>query len=105
MAGQRQICLFVNAFPSGLSHGPTRHFFISSIGFTFVCSFTQAMTTIENNQQEEQRERALALLRRMVADKRADEKKAIDAYQNNPELQALIKRLDQSNAERGTPIV
>lgn len=60
---------------------------------------TEEITT----EQEAQRERALAVLRRLVDDKREDERKAIEDYKNNPELQAFVAELDRKNAECGTP--
>ena len=53
-------------------------------------------------QEDQQRERSLATLRQMVANKRAYEKEAIENYKNDPELQALIAKLRQENANRGT---
>lgn len=62
------------------------------------------MTTVEKSKYEEQRERTIAGLRRMVAEKREYEKKAIEDCKNDPESQAFVARLDKKNAERGTPI-
>lgn len=60
------------------------------------------MTTTEDLKQEEKRARALSTLRRMVADKREFEKKAIEKYGSDPELQQLITKLRHENADRGT---
>ena len=62
------------------------------------------MTQQEATKQEEQHQRTLAVLKRMVAEKRAYEQQAVENYKNDPELQALIARLDQKNKERETPI-
>ena len=62
------------------------------------------MTATDITKQEEQRERALATLRQMVANKRAEEKKAIEEYKNDPELQAFIANLRKENANRDTPV-
>lgn len=64
------------------------------------------MTTTETTtKQEEQRERALAVLRKLVDNKREDERKTIEDYKNNPKKRAFVAELDRKNAERGTPII
>ena len=61
------------------------------------------MTTEEiTTKQEEQRERALSVLRRLVDEKREDERKSIEDYKNNPDLQDFIAKLRHENANRGT---
>jgi len=61
--------------------------------------------TTEEPQKEERREQAVAIVRRMIANKKAAEKEAIEDYKNNPAKQALVAELRRKNEERGTPIV
>ena len=73
------------------------------MSFTFGYSIRTTMITEEiTTEQEEQRERALAVLRRLVDDKREYERKAIEDYKNDPELQAFIAKLRHENANRAT---
>lgn len=50
-------------------------------------------------------EQALVLVRRMIAEKRAEQKKMIQEYKNDPKKRQLFEELRQENARRGTPIV
>ncbi|GAB2582973.1 hypothetical protein [Spirosoma areae] len=61
--------------------------------------------TAEESKKGERHERALAIVRQMVANKKAAEQEAIEDYKNNPAKQALVAELDRKNAERGTPVV
>ncbi|QMW06450.1 hypothetical protein [Spirosoma foliorum] len=61
--------------------------------------------TTEKPKKGERHERALAIVKQMVANKKEAEKQAIEDYKNNPAKQALVAELDRKNAERGTPIV
>lgn len=60
--------------------------------------------TAEEITQKERRERYLAVLRQMATNKKAEEQQAIERYKNDLDLQAFIVKLDQKNAQRGTPI-
>ncbi len=61
--------------------------------------------TTEEPIKDERHERALSIARRMMANKKAAEKEAIEEYQNSPAKQALVAELRRKNAERGTPII
>jgi hypothetical protein len=50
-------------------------------------------------------ESALKLVRRMVAEKRAEQKKMVEEYKSNPKKRELFEKLRQENEQRGTPIV
>lgn len=58
---------------------------------------TDTMTTPETTTEEEQRQRTLAVLKRMVAEKRVREQEDIEAYKNDPELQAIFAKLREEN--------
>ena len=62
------------------------------------------MTTEEiTTKQEEQRERALNVLRRLVDEKREDERRTIEAFKNDPDKRAFVAELYRRNVECGTP--
>lgn len=61
--------------------------------------------TTEEPKKNERHERAIAIIRRLLADKKAAEQEAIEDYKNNPAKQALVAELRRKNEERGTPIV
>lgn len=50
-------------------------------------------------------EPALKLARRMLAEKRAEQKKMVEEYKNDPGKRQLWEELRQENEKRGTPIV
>ncbi|MVM38031.1 hypothetical protein GO730_11235 [Spirosoma sp. HMF3257] len=58
----------------------------------------------EEPKKEDRHKQAIAIVKQMVANKKAAEKEAIENYKNNPAKQALVAELDRKNAERGTPI-
>lgn len=60
--------------------------------------------TAQEPKQEERHERAIAVIKQMVANKKVAEREAIEDYKNNPAKQALVAELKRKNAERGTPI-
>lgn len=57
------------------------------------------MTTQEPKKQPDQREQTLAILKKIVAEKRVREQEAIEAYKNNPELQAIFAELREENTK------
>ena len=61
--------------------------------------------TTDEPKKDERHERALAIARQMMANKKAAEKEAIEEYKNNPAKQALVAELRRKNEERGTPVV
>lgn len=50
-------------------------------------------------------ERAVAIMKRLVADKRQAEKDIVDNFHTDPLIQAAVARLKESNERRGTPII
>jgi hypothetical protein len=54
---------------------------------------------------EERKEKVIALMKRLVADKRQTQKEMREGFKTNPEIQKVIKELEIRNNERGTPIV
>lgn len=63
------------------------------------------MTTQENVKPSSGREKALVLVRRLLAEKRAEQKKMVEEYKNDPRKRQLWEELRQENEKRGTPIV
>lgn len=54
---------------------------------------------------EERKAKVIALMKRLVADKRQTQKEMREGFKTNPEIQKVIKELEKRNNERGTPIV
>jgi hypothetical protein len=54
---------------------------------------------------EERKEKVIALMKRLVADKRQTQKEMREGFKTNPEIQKVIKELEIRNNERGTPII
>lgn len=50
-------------------------------------------------------ERAVAIMKRLIADKRQAEKDIVDNFHTDPLIQAAVARLREQNERRGTPIV
>lgn len=59
----------------------------------------------EDQQKDIRHQRAVAVVRQLIANKKNAEKEAIEAYKNNPAKQARVAELRRKNEERGTPIV
>ena len=61
--------------------------------------------TAEESKKDVRHQKAIAIVRQMLANKKTAEKEAIEDYKNNPTKQALVAELRRKNEERGTPIV
>lgn len=61
--------------------------------------------TAEEPKRDVRHQKAIAIVRQMLANKKTAEKEAIEDYKNNPAKQALVAELRRKNEERGTPIV
>ena len=53
----------------------------------------------------ERHERAVAIMKRLIADKRQAEKEMVENFHTDPLIQAAIAKLKEENARRGTPVV
>ncbi|GAB3732756.1 hypothetical protein [Spirosoma lituiforme] len=50
-------------------------------------------------------ERAVSIMKRLLADKRQAEQDIVDNFHTDPLIQAAVARLKESNERRGTPII
>ncbi len=50
-------------------------------------------------------ERAVAIMKRLIADKRQAEQDIVDNFHTDPLIQAAVAKLKAENERRGTPIV
>ncbi|QHW00778.1 hypothetical protein [Spirosoma endbachense] len=50
-------------------------------------------------------ERAVAIIERLIADKRQAEKDIVENFHTDPMIQAAVAKLREENERRGTPIV
>lgn len=50
-------------------------------------------------------ERAVAIMKRLVADKRQAEKDIVEKFHTDPLIQAAVAKLKEENERRGTPVV
>jgi hypothetical protein len=50
-------------------------------------------------------ERAVSIMKRLVADKRQAEQDMVDNFHTDPLIQAAVAKLKEENERRGTPIV
>jgi hypothetical protein len=50
-------------------------------------------------------ERAVAIMQRLIDDKRQAEKDIVDNFHTDPLIQAAVARLREQNERRGTPVV
>lgn len=61
--------------------------------------------TAGESKRDVRHQKAIDIVRQMLAGKKNAEKEAIENYKNNPAKQALVAELRRKNEERGTPIV
>ncbi len=50
-------------------------------------------------------ERAVAIIERLIADKRQAEKDIVDNFYTDPVIQAAVAKLKEENERRGTPVM
>lgn len=50
-------------------------------------------------------ERAVTIMKRLVADKRQAEKDIVEKFHTDPLIQAAVAKLKEENERRGTPVV
>ena len=50
-------------------------------------------------------ERAVAIMKRLVADKRQAEKDIVENFHTDPLIQAAVAKLKEENERRGTPVI
>jgi hypothetical protein len=80
-------------------------FFLSELGFSFKKRINAQVMTAEDPKRDVRHQKAIAIVRQMLANKKNAEKEAIEDYKNNPAKQALVAELRRKNEERGTPII
>ena len=80
------------------------NFFVSKLVLLLNNKNASVMTT-EQPKSDERHEQTVAIIRRMIANKKAAEQEAIEDYKNNPAKQALVAKLRRENEDRGTPVV
>ncbi|WP_460914061.1 hypothetical protein [Spirosoma areae] len=54
---------------------------------------------------QERHERAVAIMKRLVDDKRQAEKDMVENFRKDPLIQAAVAKLKEENERRGTPVV
>lgn len=65
----------------------------------------QQSATLETMSEEARHERAVAIMKRLVADKRQAEEDMVRNFHTDPLIQAAVAKLKEENERRGTPIV
>ncbi|MBD2751830.1 hypothetical protein [Spirosoma validum] len=54
---------------------------------------------------QERHERAIGVLKRLVADKHQAEEEMVENFHKDPAIQAAVAKLKEENERRGTPVV
>lgn len=65
----------------------------------------QQPTAIQNTPEVSAHERAVAIMKRLVADKRQAEKDIVENFHTDPMIQAAVAKLKEENERRGTPVI
>ena len=65
----------------------------------------QQSTSSQITPEQTAHERAVAIMKRLVADKRQAEQDMVDNFHTDPLIQAAVAKLKEENERRGTPIV
>ena len=65
----------------------------------------QQSITSQITSEQTAHERAVAIMKRLVADKRQAEQDMVDNFHTDPLIQAAVAKLKEENERRGTPIV
>ena len=65
----------------------------------------QQSTSSQIAPEQTAHERAVAIMKRLVADKRQAEQDMVDNFHTDPLIQAAVAKLKEENERRGTPIV
>ena len=65
----------------------------------------QQLTTAQTNPEPTAHERAVAIMKRLIADKRQAEKEMVENFHTDPLIQAAVAKLKEENERRGTPVV
>ena len=50
-------------------------------------------------------EQAVAIMKRLIADKRQAEKDIVENFHTDPLIQTAVAKLKEENARRGTPVI
>jgi hypothetical protein len=65
----------------------------------------QQPTTAQTAPEITKHERAVAIMKRLVADKRQAEQDIVDNFHTDPLIQAAVAKLKEENERRGTPVI
>ena len=62
-------------------------------------------TAVQTTPEPTAHERAVAFMKRLVADKRQAEKDIVENFHTDPLIQAAVAKLKEENERRGTPVI